>query len=280
MKASDERIEPEFATVDGLEIRYARSAGPAAETLVLLSPWPESIYAFAPMWSDLAAHFSLVAIDLPGFGRSQGRSDLMSTRAMGEFVVRLIAELGAGTPHAVGPDVGTAALLWAAVDHPDAFRSVVVGAGAATFPLHVDGLLKTFVDAGDIGPFKELDPAEVIRQFVEGFKSYAVPDLVKDDYTASYAGARFAESISYVQSYPRDLEALAPHLPTLRMPVQIIVGRDDPYGLAIDAERLHAILPDSKLDVFPCGHNAWEEDAAGYAGVIVDWVSQRGLTSS
>ena len=55
------------------------------------------------------------------------RLDLMSPQAMGEFVTRLAAELVPGPVHAVGPDVGTGALLSAAAAHPDAFRSLVSG---------------------------------------------------------------------------------------------------------------------------------------------------------
>jgi pimeloyl-ACP methyl ester carboxylesterase len=269
----DGLIKPAFTTVDGLTIRYATSPKPGAETVVLLSPWPESIYAYLPTWARLADQFSLLAVDLPGFGQSQGRPDLMSTRAMGEFVIRLVASFDIKLPHAVGPDVGTGALLWAAVTHPDVFRSIVIGAGGATFPLQVDGLLKTFIDAGSIEPFKQLDPTDVISQSLGSIKNYDVPTIVRDDYVKSYFGDRFAQSVAYVQSYPRDLEALAPELPWLRTPVQILVGRDDPYGLAADAEMLDQTLTHSRLQVFPTGHNAWEEDAAAYADAIIEWVN-------
>ncbi len=265
-------IEPTFITVDDIEIRYAVSPKPGVQTVVLLSPWPESIYAYLPMWQTLAEKFSFVAVDLPGFGQSEGRADLMSTRAMGEFVVRFMASMGLDAAHAVGPDVGTGALLSAASNHPDVFRSIVIGGGAATFPLRVDGLLKTFVDTASIDPLKELDPAEVIRQSVGSIKNYDVPEIVRDDYARSYAGERFAQSVAYVQSYPADLEALAPHLSALKTPVQILVGRDDPYGLAADAELLDQRLPHSQLQVLDCGHNAWEEEPARYAAAIVQWV--------
>jgi pimeloyl-ACP methyl ester carboxylesterase len=96
---------------------------------------------------------------------------------------------------------------------------------------------------------------------------------VSDDYTKSYSGDRFAQSVAYVQSYPSDLEALSPQLPSLQTPVQILVGRDDPYGLAFDAELLHQQLTHSRLHILATGHNAWEEDPAAYAGAIIDWVN-------
>jgi pimeloyl-ACP methyl ester carboxylesterase len=268
----DDLIKPAFTTVDGLTIRYATNPKPGAETLLLLSPWPESIYAYLPTWQRLGEHFSLLAVDLPGFGQSQGRADLMSTRAMGEFVIHVLEHVDVERPHAVGPDVGTGALLWAAATHPDAFPSIVVGGGGAVFPLQVDGLLKTFIDAGSIEPFRQLDPADVISQSVGAIKNYEVPAVVRDDYTESYSGDRFAQSVAYVQSYPSDLESLSPRLPSLLTPVQILVGRDDPYGLASDAALLHQQLTHSRLQILATGHNAWEEDPTAYAGAIIHWV--------
>ena len=79
------------------------------------------------MWATLAEHARLFAVDLPGFGASERRDDLLSPRAMGGFLARLIAEAGLGRPHIVAPDVGTSAALFAAAAHPELFASVIVG---------------------------------------------------------------------------------------------------------------------------------------------------------
>src|SRR5215510_8256980 len=97
-------IEPRFRMIDGLRIRCADSGGTNGPTLLLTSPWPESIYAFAPMWATLAQHARLFAVDLPGFGASERRADVLSPRGMGEFLVRLVAETSLERPHVVGPD--------------------------------------------------------------------------------------------------------------------------------------------------------------------------------
>src|SRR5262245_19704394 len=109
----NESIQPQVRTIDGLSIRYAESE-PRDEHALLLSPWPESIYCYEPTWSRLADHMHLVAVDLPGFGQSEGRNSLMSPDAMGEFVVRLADAFGLDRPHLVGPDIGTGASLFAA----------------------------------------------------------------------------------------------------------------------------------------------------------------------
>ncbi|MGZ6639638.1 MAG: alpha/beta fold hydrolase [Solirubrobacteraceae bacterium] len=76
-------------SVDGTRIRYAESSGPAEQSILLTGPWPEGVYAFAPIWSVLAHRSRLFAVDLPGFGRSERRDDLLSPRAMGELLVRV-----------------------------------------------------------------------------------------------------------------------------------------------------------------------------------------------
>jgi pimeloyl-ACP methyl ester carboxylesterase len=67
-------IRPQFQTIDGLRVRYADSGGSQERTILLTSPWPESIYAFARMWAELAEHARLYAVDLPGLApRKAGR---------------------------------------------------------------------------------------------------------------------------------------------------------------------------------------------------------------
>src|SRR4051794_13904171 len=127
-------VEPQFRIADGLRIRYADSGGPREPVILLTSPWPESVYAFAPMWAMLAEHARLFAVDLPGFGGSERRDDLLSPRAMGGFLARLVAEAELGVPHIVAPDVGTSAALFAAAEHPGRVATVGVGRGGPALP--------------------------------------------------------------------------------------------------------------------------------------------------
>jgi len=79
--------------IDGLSIRFVESDPRSADAL-LLSPWPESVMAYEPTWARLAEKAHLVAIDLPGFGRSDRRDTLMSPRAMSDFILRAADAFG------------------------------------------------------------------------------------------------------------------------------------------------------------------------------------------
>ncbi len=68
---------------DGVKIRFAEAGQGGSETVVLTSPWPESVLAFRKIWDRLAERFHLVAIDLPGFGQSERQLDLLSPTPWG-----------------------------------------------------------------------------------------------------------------------------------------------------------------------------------------------------
>jgi pimeloyl-ACP methyl ester carboxylesterase len=261
-----------FRTIDGVRIRYADS-GPAHQpTLLLTSPWPESLYAFASIWPALSQHARLFAIDLPGFGASERRDDLLSPRAMGGFLARLIAEAGLGTPHIVGPDVGTSAALFAAAAHPERVASVIVGTGGTSIPLQLGEPLKSWVLDPDLDKYRRMDPRVIVGVAMDTIAG-GVPDDIRNDYLDCYDGDRFVESMRYVRRYPEELPELARLLPQITTPVTIINGRNDPVVPLANAEFLHERLPHSRLAIIDAGHFVWEEAPAEYAAIILDAIA-------
>jgi pimeloyl-ACP methyl ester carboxylesterase len=271
---SDPPIEMRFRTIDGLAIRFARSPE-RSQSALLLSPWPESLLAFAPIWERLAERAQLVAVDLPGFGHSERRDALLSPRAMGEFLVLIADAFGLRRPHVIAPDVGTAAALFAAAAHPDRFRSLVVGGGAAAYPLKLGGRLEEWVHAPDIDAYRSADPRPLVNAQLSGIQGYALPDFVREDYLSAYAGNRFIESMRYLRTYPAELALLRDLLPEIDTPVQIIAGARDIAVPPVNGVFLHARLPDSELHTIDAGHFAWEEGAVEYAALVAEWWASR-----
>jgi pimeloyl-ACP methyl ester carboxylesterase len=265
-------IKPQFRTIDGLKIRYADSGGSKDPVVLLTSPWPESIYAFGPMWQTLAKQARLFAVDLPGFGASERRADLLSPRAMGDFLARLITEADLGRPHIVGPDVGTAAALFAAAEHPQQISSVIVGTGGAAVPIDLGEPLRSWVLDPDFEKYRRIEPRAVVVAALDRVAG-GVPEDSRADYLACYTGDRFVESMRYVRAYPEQLPALAELLPRIATPVTIINGRHDTVVPLTNAEFLHERLPDSRLKVIDAGHFVWEEAPAEYASIILDAIS-------
>jgi pimeloyl-ACP methyl ester carboxylesterase len=266
-------IHTRFRTINGLSIRFAESEERADHAL-LLSPWPESLFAFEPTWAQLAEHTQLVAIDLPGFGHSQRSDALLSPRAMGEFVIRIADAFGLENPHVVGPDVGTGASLFAAALHPGRLRSLVVGSGGAAFPLQLGGVLKDWVESPDLEAYRSADPRQIVAAALTAdIERYELPEHVRDDYLSSCEGDRFIESMRYVRTYPTELPILRDLLPEIQTPVQIIAGARDSAVPPVNGEFLHERLPNSKLDIIDAGHFTWEDGADEYAALVTSWWS-------
>jgi len=267
-------IQPQFQPIDGLKIRYADTGGRHDSTLLLTGPWPESLYAFARMWPTLAQHARLFAIDLPGFGASARRDDLLSPRAMGEFLAGLVAEVGLGRPHIVAPDVGTSAALFAAAAHPELFASVTVGSGGTAIPLQLGEPLLSRVIDPDLDKYRGIDPRSSINASLDTIVG-GIPDDIREDYLSCYEGDRYVESMRYVRRYPEELPVLAELLPQITTSVTIINGGHDRVVPVANAEFLDERLPNSRLRLLDAGHFAWEEKPAEYAAIILESISGR-----
>jgi pimeloyl-ACP methyl ester carboxylesterase len=258
--------------VNGVRIRYADSGGSKQPTLLLTCPWPESVHAFERTWGTLAEHARLFAIDLPGFGASQRSDDLLSPMAMGQFLAELIVDVGLGRPYIVGPDVGTAAALFAAAAHPERISGVIVGTGGAAVPLQLGEPLKSWVLDPDLEKYRRMDPRAIVDTALGTIRG-GVPDHVRADYRACYGGDRFVESMRYVRRYPEELPVLAEFLPHITTPVTIINGRDDRVVPVANAEFLDQRLPNSRLEIVDAGHFVWEEAPRQYASIVIEAIT-------
>jgi pimeloyl-ACP methyl ester carboxylesterase len=263
------QIQPRYVTVDGVRVRYADTGGSTGRTILLTSPWPQSLYAFAPVWGTLARHARLFAVDLPGFGGSERRDDLMSPRAMGEFLARLVDDAELGRPYVVGPDVGTPAALFAAAGHPDRFSGLVVGGGATAYPLQLGEPLTTWVLDPDLDRYRQIDPHVVVNTAVDNHAG-DVPDDIRADYLASYEGDRFVESMKYVRRYPEELPVLADLLPHLEVPVTVVTGRHDHVVPPANAHFVADRVPNGRAVVLDAGHFLWEEVPDQYAAAVLE----------
>jgi pimeloyl-ACP methyl ester carboxylesterase len=88
-----------FRVCDGVRVRFADTKTDSDTTVLLLAPWPESVWAFRRIWAQLSGLGRVVAIEMPGFGHSdQTRPELISPDASGEFLACLIDEWDLGSP--------------------------------------------------------------------------------------------------------------------------------------------------------------------------------------
>jgi len=261
-----------FRVCDGVRVRFADTEADSGVTVLLLAPWPESLWAFRRIWDRVSAVGRVVAIDMPGFGHSDGRPELIAPDASGAFLARLIDEWGLAAPHVVGPDVGTAAALFLAAKAPERLTSLTVGGGAVRFPIEAGGAFKDIIEAPSLDVVRGLDARTNIGYAVEPAAASDAEPEVHEDYVSVYDLGRFAESARFVRHYPEQNPVLRDLLPAIATPTQIVAGRDDDLVPWSNNEYLHDLLPNSEIRPLDAGHFAWEQAAEDYGRLVADWV--------
>ena len=262
-----------FRVCDGVRVRYADTKADSDITLLLLAPWPETIWAFRRIWGRVAEAGRVVAIELPGFGHSDGREELIAPDAAGAFLADLIEEWGLGAPHVVGPDVGTAAALFLAARHPEKVTSLTLGGGAVRIPIEAGGALAEIIAAPSLDAVRELDARTNIGAAVESGASSADEPEVHEDYVSAYDLGRFAESARFVRHYPEQNQVLADLIPTIATPTQILAGRNDTLVPWSNNQYLVDLLPNAVAHPLDADHYAWEQAPADYGRLIAEWVT-------
>ena len=256
--------------IDGLRIRLSRSGRSDGVPVLLTSPWPESIYAFHRVLPYLVESHPIIAIDLPGFGHSESRADVMSPRGMGVFLIKVAAHLNLNRLHGVGPDVGALAFLFAAADHPRLFESLAVG-GAATRVDLAGERLRDLI-ASPKGAFAAINGADAVSDYLTQAAQITRATII-DDFRHASAEQRFEDAVQYVRAYNEDLPLLKQRLGQIQTPVLVIAGKNDPIVPPANNQLLADRLPRNRLSLLDAAHRVWEEATENYASQIMSWFS-------
>jgi pimeloyl-ACP methyl ester carboxylesterase len=262
-----------FRVVDGVRVRYADTRSDSDTTVLMLAPWPETLWAFRRIWDRVTSLGRVVAIDMPGFGHSDQRPELIAPESSGAFLAGLIDQWGLGAPHVVGPDIGTAAALFLAARAPERITSLTIGGGAVRYPIEAGGTLKDIIQAPSLDDVRALDARTNIGYAVQPVAPSEAEPEVHEDYVSAYDLGRFAESARFVRHYPEQNPVLRDLLPKLAAPTQIVAGRNDELVPWSNNQYLHELIPNSEIHPLDAGHFAWEEAADEYGRLLADWVS-------
>ena len=235
-----------FRVCDGVRVRFADNRADSDTTVLLLAPWPESLWAFRRIWQRVSEVGRAVAIDMPGFGHSDGRPELIAPDAAGAFL---------------------------AAKAPERVTSLTIGGGAVRFPIDAGGALKDIIEAPSLDVERGLDARTNIGAAVEAAAPSATEPEVHEDYVSAYDLGRFAESARFVRHYPEQNPVLRGLLPSITTPTQVVAGRNDDLVPWSNNQYLHELLPHCEIHPLDAGHFAWEQAADNYGRLVADWVS-------
>ena len=271
----DVTMPTETRTIAGRNIRLAQ-AGPAdAPLVVLLSPFPESILSFTGSWEALTERCRVIAIDLPGFGASEGDRKDMTPTAQGAHLAAIFEELDLNNIHLVAPDVGMAAALAYVLNHKHRVTSLAVGHGlGAPGPFKLAFMISMLAKFGFMRFTTGLLGAGPLIAFSSKLGSIRHRANAKqiDDYKRSYSG-RAPEVVYWFKDFRSKAAELAARVKEIDIPTLVFWGELDLLFDPSNAENLDAALPHSKLQILPeAGHLAWADQPELFAEMIIDWV--------
>ena len=271
----DVTIPIENRTIANRNIRLAEAGPVDAPLVVLLSPFPESILSFTGSWKALTEKCRVIAIDLPGFGGSEGDRKDMSPSAQGAHLAAIFDELDLHNVHLIAPDVGMGAALAYVLNHKHRVTSLAVGHGVgAPGPFKLAFMISMLARFGFMRFTTGLLGAGPLIAFSSKLGSIRHRANAKqiDDYKRSYSG-RAHEVVYWFKDFRSKAAELAGRVNEIDIPTLVFWGELDVMFDVSNAEYLNAALPRSKLHILPeSGHLAWADQPELFAEMIIDWV--------
>jgi magnesium chelatase accessory protein len=231
----------------------------------------------------LARRYTIVAPDLPGHGYSaMAGASGMSLQGMADRLAALLRALDLAPEIAAGHSAGAAVLARMALDHRIRPR-VLVGLNAALTPL--------------AGMLRAMSPVARLLASLPGIPTFAAAhagrgpavhrliastgSTLDDTGTRLYARllqdpAHVAGALAMMAHW--QLDALWAELPSLPVPLKLVVGSADRTIPPVQARRVAAHVRGTQVVALPgLGHLAHEEHPRGVAALLLRWARQHGV---
>lgn len=275
--------------VSGTGINYV--IGGHGPTLVLIHGYPQTWYEWHDIMPALAEHYTVIAPDLPGAGRSDAPASGYDKKTMAAKLHTLLVSLGkADDVNVVGHDIGTMVAYSYAAQYPRSVKKLVLSEA----PIPDPGIYK-FQSLTPEGPgawhfgFFSLRtglPESLIKgrelTWASGFmRGIAVhKDALTDDDLAVFASylrdpAHLEASFAWFRSFPQDIADNAQlRKKKLTMPV-LAIGADGSLGSSVGKQVRRYATHVTPVVVADSGHWIYEEHPKEMTDLLLGFLSGR-----
>jgi len=266
----------EFVEAEGLRLHYLEQG--SGEPVLLLHGWPTSSFLWRNMIGTLAEHNRVIALDLPGFGRSDKPLDAsysfrFYSRVLDGFLNALQVEGTGLAVHDLGGPVG---LYWAS-EHPERVRRLAL-LNTLVYPRPSWAVI-AFVAACRIPGVRSwvVSPSGLKRAMRIGV---ADPDRLTEEAIRGVqepfrtAEARRALLKAGTGLHPGGFEQIATWLASIEVPVRIVYGERDRIlpDVAKTMRRVSSDVDAVEVTALPdCGHFLQEERPAEIARMLSEF---------
>lgn len=250
-------------TARGVRMRVVETG--SGRPVILIHDFLVSHLEFESVLGPLAAHFRVLAPDLPGFGQSEKPSPARyayGIESFAEAMVDMIAGLELGRVSVVGHSLGGAAAITLAAEHPELVDRLVL-VDAMTYPFRLDfrSRLPLVPFVGGV-LFKQLYGRGMFRRhFRENVFSpgFSLPVERIDRYYDQFNTPAARESAYAVLQSIRDTRPIVARITRITAPTLVVWGRSDRMFPASFGQRLAREIAGARFDVLEAGHSPNEE---------------------
>ena len=270
-----------FVDVDGVRVHYQEAGDPKAPALVLIHGFASSTLVWSKVFLRLAeAGFRVIAVDMLGFGYSgKPRNGEYTIAGQASLLVGLLDRLQINRATLVGSSYGGAVSATCALDYPQRIdKLVLIGTVNNNRPLGYK-LMRVFSSPvfGDVVSPLLIGSRRLLRRRMK--RVYDRHEWVLDEprvdarHLPLRASGTQRAIIRTVRGW--DAERISREAHLITQPTLLLWGENDREIPLADGERLHELIPGSRLIVFlNCGHLPHEEYPEEFTGVVADFATQ------
>ncbi len=214
----------------------------------------------------LSRHFRVIAFDNRGAGQSDKPDRPYTTRLMADDALAVLAASGETSAHWFGLSLGGMIVQELALAHPEAVRSLILGATHCGPPATLTPLSALDAQRVSASPHKRLANLYSVDFLLTH------PDWVAED--ATHFGKMPLHAL-HRQDQAVHHHDTCDRLREIRRPVLILHGRQDRMVPLDRAEQLHASIPGSEYVVLDgAGHQFQSERASDVDRLVIDFVTR------
>ena len=274
--------EGKYVQAGSLKLHYHEAGAEHAETVILLhggGPGASAWSNFGRNLPEFAKHYRTIAVDQPGFGRSDKPTEHPQYfRHSADAVAGLMDTLGIERAHFVGNSLGGGAAVRFALNHGKrAGRLVLMGPGGLSVNLFAPDPTEGVKNLGRFAAKPSRERMEAFLRIMVHDQALITDELIDERFAAantpeSLAAVR-AMGMSFAQPDTYEEGMLWREAHRLRQRVLLIWGREDRVNPLDGALVALKTIPRAQLHVFGgCGHWAQLEKFDEFNRLALDFL--------
>lgn len=226
-----------YKTVNNIKINYEQKG--SGDLIVLLHGWGSNIKLFANLIDLLSKKYTVVAMDMPGFGESQEPPSAWCVDDYVNFVIDFLKDYNTKQVMLLGHSFGGRVIikLNSRKDLPFEVTKVILVDSAGILPPKSNK--KSFRTY-----YYKAGKAFLSNKLVQKIAPDALENFRKKMGSADYAAASPLMRQVLVKVVNEDLEPL---LPNIKCPTLLVWGVNDTATPLSDGEKMEKLIPDAGL---------------------------------